>query len=601
MLPTSLRTALDLKKAIELAAKYLKPIGVCKTRQNNFKEDYGFERHEETDDEDDNDEGTQNGSARNKALFKELAEIYKNDGHDHWSGILAEPFRLTITRPGCEFSGDIVPSPDESSAGTDNKSGKPKVTSRSSLTKQLKRWFENGAVSGFGDVRAQETKVDANVRDAREIPASEFSVSPNLIEQVAKCWGDHFVPGSVRVEPYKIHMYGPGGKFKAHRDTPETNLVGTFLGTQPKRGVCSSAMTSTVPMRTVDMKRRAVAEIESGYRAVIAFKLFRKEIEEGRQTSVVRKKMEKVLEKMQAPYGVLLAHEYCIGTTMLCSLDNILNEAAHAIAQKKKLNIHFLPVLTKVTAEAYRTGDMEEVNADAKVYPFTQAHVESLLKESSGALVGPPPLGDARAPVLFSPTLPTECAPPCWPSLARKRADIFDVRTARPPAAVSASSSRAAPSRAAPHAPPFVSRPPVHGVLLGAVRLVRLARDASSVRRRWTVNLAVISLSYQFEKEFPGDKDENEQDSGSNLVEIEWLVNAVDIPFYSVDYDKAAVTWTRIEEEGAEYTGNDAKPYTEDSIYFSYGMIVLPHVRGKKRALDEGGNSDASGSSRKRV
>ncbi|GBE86780.1 hypothetical protein SCP_1000220 [Sparassis crispa] len=510
MLPTSLRTALDLKKAIELAAKYLKPIGVCETKQDNFKEDYGFERHEETDDEDDNDEGTQNGSARNKALFKELAEIYNNDGRDHWIGILAEPFRLTITRPGCEFSGDIVPSPDESSAGTNNKGEKPKVTSRSSLTKQLKKWFENGAVSGFGDVRAQETKVDANVRDAREIPASEFSISPNLIEQVEKCWGDHFVPGSVRVEPYKIHMYGPGGKFKAHRDTPEMNLVGTFLvglGDTTKKGCLfigndiygtdeddghEATRGSWIAFHP-DVQHK-VAEIESGYRAVIAFKLFRKEIEEGRQTSVVRKKMEKVLEKMQAPYGVLLAHEYCIGTTMLCGLDNILNEAAHAIAQKKKLNIHFLPVLAKVTAEAYRTGDMEEVNADAKVYPFTQAHVESLLKE---------------------------------------------------------------------------------------------------VERKATAR-------YQFEKEFPGDKDENEQDSGSNLVEIKWLVNAVDIPFYSVDYDKAAVTWTRIEEEGAEYTGNDAKPYTEDSIYFSYGMIVLPHVRGKKRALDEGGNSDASGSSRKR-
>ena len=28
---------------------------------------------------------------------------------------------------------------------------------------------------------------------------------------------------------YKIHLYGPGGHFKSHRDLPETGLVGTFL------------------------------------------------------------------------------------------------------------------------------------------------------------------------------------------------------------------------------------------------------------------------------------------------------------------------------------------------------------------------------------
>ncbi|KDQ55549.1 hypothetical protein JAAARDRAFT_195404 [Jaapia argillacea MUCL 33604] len=32
-----------------------------------------------------------------------------------------------------------------------------------------------------------------------------------------------------RVEPYKIHLYAPGGHFRPHRDTPSTNLVGTFL------------------------------------------------------------------------------------------------------------------------------------------------------------------------------------------------------------------------------------------------------------------------------------------------------------------------------------------------------------------------------------
>ncbi|KAL6303401.1 hypothetical protein BKA93DRAFT_714620, partial [Sparassis latifolia] len=333
------------------------------------------------------------------------------------------------------------------------------------LTERLKKWFENGAVSGFGD--AQETKVHANVRDAREIPASEFSVSPNLIEQVEKCWGDHVVSGSVRVEPYEIHVYGPGGQLKAHRDTSETNLVGTFLvglGDTTKKGRLFIGEQIYNPVEYDGHKatpgswialhpnvKHKVAKIQDGYRAVIAFKLFCKE-KDGMRTSVVRKKMENILERMQAPYSLLLAHEYCTGTTVLSSLDNILNEATHTIALKN-LNSHFLPVLTKVRAKAYFVDDMNEVVADAKVYPFTQAHVELLLKK---------------------------------------------------------------------------------------------VKQKASTR--------------------------------SNSAETEWLVNATDIPFYSVAFYKTAVTWTHgVEEEGVEYTGNAVKPYyAERGIYFSYAMVVLP-------------------------
>ncbi len=36
-------------------------------------------------------------------------------------------------------------------------------------------------------------------------------------------------PRQVRAEPYKLVIYGPGGFFKLHQDTPEKNLVGTAL------------------------------------------------------------------------------------------------------------------------------------------------------------------------------------------------------------------------------------------------------------------------------------------------------------------------------------------------------------------------------------
>jgi len=87
--------------------------------------------------------------------------------------------------------------------------------------------------------------------------------------------------------PYKIHLYGPGGHFKSHRDTPETGLVGTFLV-----GLGDTSSTYAGHFRIGDKTLRAdpcswvafhpdipheVTKLEDGYRAVIAFKMFRVE------------------------------------------------------------------------------------------------------------------------------------------------------------------------------------------------------------------------------------------------------------------------------------------------------------------------------------
>jgi len=76
-------------------------------------------------------------------------------------------------------------------------------------------------------MQSLETKVDSEVRHAREIHASDFQVNPKFLGQIQKLWSKHFLPHNVRAEPYETHLYGPGGHFKSHRDTPEMNLVGT--------------------------------------------------------------------------------------------------------------------------------------------------------------------------------------------------------------------------------------------------------------------------------------------------------------------------------------------------------------------------------------
>ena len=154
-----------------------------------------------------------------------LREVATSHAQNSASGILDEPFRLRITRRGIKFDETVSPRAESSLS---YRYLPADVTS--ALESRLKKWHSHAKVSGYGDVREQVTKVDKNVRQAKEIPASEFSVDPELLERIADLWDQNFFPNTgVRVEPYKIHLYGPGDHFSVHHDTPQQGLVGTFL------------------------------------------------------------------------------------------------------------------------------------------------------------------------------------------------------------------------------------------------------------------------------------------------------------------------------------------------------------------------------------
>jgi hypothetical protein len=69
------------------------------------------------------------------------------------------------------------------------------------------------------------------VRNARELSADddEFTVTEDVLRRVEQLWASRLEPQRVRAQAYKINIYGPGGRFLLHRDTPERALVGTFL------------------------------------------------------------------------------------------------------------------------------------------------------------------------------------------------------------------------------------------------------------------------------------------------------------------------------------------------------------------------------------
>ncbi|KAI9064069.1 hypothetical protein FKP32DRAFT_1570489 [Trametes sanguinea] len=378
--------ALKILKALK-EVNHLPRIGHCPTREEaqlekmrGYNSDYrggnsDEEAHERQSEE---DRVRMQRNAKRIAALQELCQATRK----YASGYLDHPFRLRITRPGCEFDAVISPTPTKDEA------------ERDTLNELLKQWYDNAAVSGYGDVREQVTKIDKDVRNAREIASSEFIVQPELLRHVESTWQKHFVPGTcVRAEPYKIHLYGPDGEFKEHRDTPELGLVGTFLvglGDTTGRGVLMvdgdrktahpgewCAFYPDVP--------HSVQRIWQGYRAVIAFKIFRAEgpARETEETRILRQKVVEAVKEMEPTYGILLGHQYCLGTEQFSGFDAIFLDALRTL---DGLIVHHLPVAVSLYAywgseSRYSCDEDWEMSCLTSVYPFASSYIDLLNKE----------------------------------------------------------------------------------------------------------------------------------------------------------------------------------------------------------------------------
>ena len=261
------------------------------------------------------------------------------------------------------------------------------------------------------------TKVNSEVRHARDIPASEFTVEDELLDRVAAIWSENFYTGDgdeVRVEPYKIHLYGPKGHFEVHRDTPENGLVGTFLlglGDTTSYGGGLVVDGTTFPAHAgywvaffPDTPHK-VEQISSGYRAVIAFKLFRSPHRLSRagppargaapaSSPQIKQPVLELIGKMKAPFGIMLERKYCLGTAQLTGFDALLLESAHSLPN---VEVHHLPVVLESSSNwgsrnEYNPWQEFEMDCWTRVYPFTSGHIDvlSTLHEQSSSFRRPP-------------------------------------------------------------------------------------------------------------------------------------------------------------------------------------------------------------------
>lgn len=180
-----IRTAIDVKNAMDKGPEMLESIGNCHQIYLEWKAESFGGGYDEDEDE-----------FLNK--IDKLKEILKGKFYHEFS--LDEEHDIEINNH-------------KSSIKIDNKT--------------LENLYLNADDSPYGDNKNLETVVNKEIRDAKEI--KNIKVDEKLISKIEEEWAKQLYPSKVKAVPYKVNLYTLNGHFNEHLDTPEKDLVGTAL------------------------------------------------------------------------------------------------------------------------------------------------------------------------------------------------------------------------------------------------------------------------------------------------------------------------------------------------------------------------------------
>jgi hypothetical protein len=407
--------AVELKNLIDHAHQYLPKVGRCLPLELEFRHNHIYPEEEA---DEDYDYTSYNGDGDGKEGEKQITKWKlqtKERTFEKLQYKLAKIYDLEGFR--MEKSGF-----EDSSI---NILGEEIQSLRDISLDDVKKWYAAGTDSEFGNVLKQETQHNAHVRSSRELDTTQFTVSQKILDEISLKWGEKFVPESVNLctdsetlskwgqkfapesvtaQPYKIVIYGPGDHFQFHKDTPEENLCGTFLislyehcdpsysfeirqhgesftwSCYENNGWC--AFYPDIPHR--------VRPLESGYRAILSFKIYAKNQECPQEwgTNVVAKmQMEKFVEELQnldVPVGIVLDHHYGYDTKSFYGCDKLLLDAL----KRKGLEVNLKPVLIRFSGrgpypnDSYYSRCRGSVNSG--VYSITDEALDYVRKRLSG-------------------------------------------------------------------------------------------------------------------------------------------------------------------------------------------------------------------------
>lgn len=96
------------------------------------------------------------------------------------------------------------------------------------LTSELRAYAQPAM---FGDVLAQETRIDPSVRKGFDvkIDGKNVQVTEHTIEMLTRVFKKTTGIDNVYIVPYKINIYKEGDFFSPHRDSPESGLLATLI------------------------------------------------------------------------------------------------------------------------------------------------------------------------------------------------------------------------------------------------------------------------------------------------------------------------------------------------------------------------------------
>ncbi len=263
----------------------------------------------------------------------------------------------------------------------------------------LEALYEKATPAPFGDVTTLQTTLDVNVRRSREIDASRFNAD-ELVPLVEQAWRDNMRPTDVRVVPYKINLYKREDMFREHRDTPEKNLIGTFIlglgvsGGSFKHHLIVRDGADTHKWRPSngnwiafypDSVHEVVESDCDGYRGTLVFKIFATGEADPPAWGIASDTAARLDEIFPAydRFGFVLNHDYEIEASALKGADELLYRALAAIGE-----VTIMPAIVKtafVRPDSECDPDEDDVEASIEVYPLTIEHFDFLRDEREDA------------------------------------------------------------------------------------------------------------------------------------------------------------------------------------------------------------------------
>ena len=382
-----LRTAIDLKEAIEKVPDMLEPIGTCPLDEYYWRSDNGlYENFEYEPNEEEEQEEQKNEQEDEEKEYHRLSSL--NERVNNIAKTLKEKYYQTASIPPSDdqlkidFNGIVY------SGGFDIPS------------ELLKDLFNQATEAPYGDQTKLETVVNKEVRDARDISLDHFTVSDTVIDFITKTWsgedtdGYRMHPTSVVVKAYKMNLYGKEGHFQLHQDTPDKDMVGTALIALSEsdnlhlvKNSNDSYTWKSKPGDCIMFYTDCPHKVEKSYwqksiRGTIAFKIYHTptDIQDNEVNTNENLQINRVVEAIGKfeenckKYGFLLSHGYSLDTKTFKGSDHILVESLNRMGKKYTI----IPVIHKWHLFSYH-GNYDEDEIKSDVYPLTETHIDYVL------------------------------------------------------------------------------------------------------------------------------------------------------------------------------------------------------------------------------